>query len=272
MTAGAVTGGIQVIARASAILRALESEPSGLSLGEIARRLGLPRSTVQRIVGALAAEHIVMAASPGGHVRLGPALLHLATGARLDLVELARPHLEALSKNLRETVDLSILAGTEAVFVDRVIAVRRLRLVSDIGIRFPLHCTANGKALLALLPDETVSGLLAGRMQAFTPQTQTSLDSLLVELAMVRKTGIAVDREEHASGICAIGVAFRWPPQTLAAMSVPVPVSRFDGEEERITHALKAAHANLLRQVPMPAALSPDATTPPPHISLEINK
>ena len=256
MTAGLATGGIQVIARASAILRALESEPSGLSLGEIARRLGLPRSTVQRIVGALAAEHIVMPASPGGHVRLGPALLHLATGARLDLVELARPHLEALSKDLRETVDLSILSGNEAVFVDRVIAVRRLRLVSDIGIRFPLHCTANGKALLALLPDEEVGALLSGRMQAFTPRTQTSLDGLLAELAVVRRTGIAIDREEHAQGICAVGVALRWPSPPMAALSVPVPVSRFDGEEERIAQGLRAVHASLSRLVAIPLASS----------------
>ncbi len=73
---------IQVIARAAAILRALENEADGLSLGQIAQRVKLARSTVQRIVAALAAEKLLMAASPTGRVRLGPTILRLAAAAR----------------------------------------------------------------------------------------------------------------------------------------------------------------------------------------------
>src|SRR5262245_13661452 len=75
---------IQVIARAGAILRALENEASGLSLGQIAQRVALARSTVQRIVAALAAEKLVIAASPLGRVRLGPVILRLAASVRSD--------------------------------------------------------------------------------------------------------------------------------------------------------------------------------------------
>src|SRR3954453_6750523 len=90
-TLRAERGGIQVIARAAAILRALEDEPAGLSLGQIARRVALARSTVQRIVAALAAEKLVMSASPSGRVRLGPTIQRLAAAARTDFVALARP-------------------------------------------------------------------------------------------------------------------------------------------------------------------------------------
>src|SRR5712664_2194545 len=69
---------VQVIARAAAILRALEEQPAGLSLGQIAQRVELARSTVQRIVAALAAEKLLIAASPTGRVRLGPTILRLA--------------------------------------------------------------------------------------------------------------------------------------------------------------------------------------------------
>src|ERR1700721_234349 len=73
---------IQVIARAAAILRALEHEPEGLSLAQIAQRVKLARSTVQRIVAALAAEKLLIAASPNARVRLGPTILRLAPAAR----------------------------------------------------------------------------------------------------------------------------------------------------------------------------------------------
>src|SRR5689334_12557813 len=77
---------VQVIARAAAILRALEDEAAGLSLGQIAQRVNLARSTVQRIVAALEAEKFLIAASPNGRVRLGPTILRLAASARTDFV------------------------------------------------------------------------------------------------------------------------------------------------------------------------------------------
>jgi DNA-binding IclR family transcriptional regulator len=94
--------GIQVIARAAAILRALEDEPTGLSLGQIAERVKLARSTVQRIVGALAAEHLLIAATPGAGVRLGPALVRLASSTNVELDQLLRPALVKLSRTLKE--------------------------------------------------------------------------------------------------------------------------------------------------------------------------
>ena len=82
---------VQVIARAATILRALEDESAGLSLGQIAQRVNLARSTVQRIVAALETEKLVIAATPNGRVRLGPTILRLAASVRSDFVALARP-------------------------------------------------------------------------------------------------------------------------------------------------------------------------------------
>src|SRR5450432_4842347 len=96
---------VQVIARAATILRALEEENAGLSLGQIAQRVNLARSTVQRIVSALETEKIVIAATPNGRVRLGPTLLRLASSVRTDFADLARPFIVGLSRELRETVD-----------------------------------------------------------------------------------------------------------------------------------------------------------------------
>jgi DNA-binding IclR family transcriptional regulator len=112
--------GIQVIARAAAVLRALKDDPSGLSLGQIAERAGLPRSTVQRIVAALQDERLVIAQSMGNGVRLGPELHALARAARYNIVDRCRPYLAHLRDSLGETVDLSVLRGGQMIFLDQV--------------------------------------------------------------------------------------------------------------------------------------------------------
>src|SRR5258708_17721320 len=131
---------IQVITRAVSVLRALEGEPDGLSLGQIALRVGLARSTVQRIVDALRTEQFVIAASLTAGVRLGPALIRLAASASVEFDQITRPIISDLSQAVGETVDLSVLKGNVAIFTDQVQGVHRLRAVSSIGESFPLHC------------------------------------------------------------------------------------------------------------------------------------
>lgn len=231
--------GIQVIARAAAILRALEDEPQGLSLGQLADRVDLARSTVQRIVGALETEHLLIAASPTSGVKLGPALVRLASSANVELDRMLRPALVKLSQTVKETVDLSVLKGNELVFIDQIPGAHRLRAVSAIGESFPLHCTAPGKALLSLLPDEKWTRLVGRSLRAHTRHTLTDLDVLRREVEECRRTHIAYDREEHTEGITAIGTALIDPLGRALAVSVPVPTTRFDGQEERLLIELR---------------------------------
>ena len=173
---------VQVIARAATILRALEEENAGLSLGQIAQRVKLARSTVQRIVAALETESLVIAATPNGRVRLGPAILRLAASVRSDFIAAARPFLERLSGELQETVDLSVVKKDHLVFIDQVIAPQRLRTVSAVGETFPLYCTANGKAYLAQLSEAGIEKLIGRVYEPRTPNTLTRFDALLEEL------------------------------------------------------------------------------------------
>ncbi len=117
---------IQVISRAFSVLRALEDEPKGLSLGEIAQRVGLARSTVQRIVEALRSEQFLIAASPTAGVRLGPALVRLAASASVEFDAITRPIIAELSQTVGETVDLSVLKGRSAVFTDQIHGSQRI--------------------------------------------------------------------------------------------------------------------------------------------------
>lgn len=230
--------GIQVIARATTILRALEDEPDGLSLGEIAARVGLARSTVQRIVAALADEQFLIAATPKSRVKLGPAIIRLANATRLEVSQLVRPLMEELSREIGETIDLSIIQGKMAVFVDQVTGSHRLRAVSAIGERFPLHSTACGKALLATLSDEKRDKLLAPPLEAFTKNTITNPADLRKELTQIRKSKVAYDAEEYNEGICAVGTWFIGPFERAYAISVPTPATRFERNKQRLQKAL----------------------------------
>jgi DNA-binding IclR family transcriptional regulator len=235
---GASTGGIQVISRAVQILQALDGERNGLSLSQLAGRTGLPRSTVHRLLAALEVEGFVAAASPGGRMRLGPALLRLAEAGRPDLQQLIRPAMQRLFDELDETIDLAVLDGDHLRFVDQIPAPHRLRAVSAVGATFPLHCTANGKAVLALMADDEVRRLLPGRLPRHTPNTITSRPTLLRELADIRERGVAFDREEHTAGISAAGFGFRDPAGRYAAVTVPMPTQRFEGREQAIATRL----------------------------------
>jgi DNA-binding IclR family transcriptional regulator len=230
--------GVQVIARATEVLRALEAEPGGLSLAKIAQRVELPRSTVHRIVTALEAESLVIPASPSGGYRLGPELARFAASAGGELRESVRPFIERLRQEADETVDLAVLNRERVFFVDQVAAPHRLQALSAVGVSLPAHCTAIGKALLAGLTDGQIERLLPERLPAETSNTITDRAELLVDLERVRATGIAYDREELTIGISAVGAAIRDAGSVVAALSVPVPTARFAGQEERLAETL----------------------------------
>lgn len=230
------SAGIQVIARAAAILRACAAAKGGLSLGEIAEAVSLPRSTVQRIVNALATEGLLHADGTHRSIGLGASLHELTSHRYVDVVETVHPYLKELSEQTGETVDLAMLRGDHLVFVDQVMGSQRLRAVSSVGESFSLHNTANGKAALALLPGETLTRILKthGRFQ-----TQ-ALRRLLGEVEACRQSGFAEDNEEHTDGICALGTAFR-VQNGVYAISIPMPTARFIAGKAKLRKLLLAA-------------------------------
>jgi DNA-binding IclR family transcriptional regulator len=227
---------IQVIARAAAILRALKGASEGLSLGEIAGCVGLARSTVQRIVGALQAERLVITAGPAGGIRLGPELQSLADAARIDLVKLVRPLLQDLWLETGETVDLAILRNNKLIFIDQIPGAHRLRAVSSIGVVFPLTNTANGKACLALMSGKDVKAI--AQAEWIAARTKGNLTKLLQELRTVRNTGVAYDLNEHTDGISAAGIAFQDELGGCYAVSIPTPSTRFSRNRHSLTNSL----------------------------------
>jgi DNA-binding IclR family transcriptional regulator len=241
MAEPAPSGSIQVLSRAIAVLRALEGHADGLSLSALAERTGLPRSSVHRLATALEVEGFVAPASPNGRIRLGAELVRLGESVRPNLRALLHPTMERLFDQLHETVDLAVLDADHLRFIDQIAAPHRLRAVSAVGATFPLHCTANGKAVLALMPDETVNALVPARPARHTETTLVTRKALLADLAEIRRTHVAFDREEHTDGISAAGFAVRDQLGGYAAISVPMPTARFRDREAEIVAAVTAA-------------------------------
>jgi len=231
------TGGVQVISRAAEILRALKADDRGMSLGAIAERVGLPRSTVQRLVNALIAEGLVVASSAEGGLRLGPEIQALAAASRLAVGDLLRPVLEELSQKTGETVDLSVFRDDHMVFVDQVVGTHRLRAVSAVGEVFPMTTTANGKATLSLLDEEVVDAIATRELEAKNG-SKKAIRQLRVEIGRARQAGYALDLDEHTEGISAVGAAFAAQTGSIYAISIPAPSHRFGEQRATLTQAL----------------------------------
>jgi DNA-binding IclR family transcriptional regulator len=231
--------GVQVIDRAAAILKLLGASPEGMSFSALATRVDLPRTTVHRICRALQEVGFVSYNAGSGRLQLGSALVRLAVTARRDMRAVVQPYLERLSKEINETVDLAVLDGGHALFIAQHPAPQRqLMAVARVGVRFPAHCTANGKSLLAELPPEDLKHYLPERLEIPARKTVISRNTLLRELDEVRRTGLAFDREENGPGVCSVAVALTDMDGSVASMSVPMPASRFYEDEDTVIAAL----------------------------------
>ena len=212
--------------RALRILTEIGGASRGLSLDELSGRLGVPKSSLHRLLAALKYRQFVAQPEPGGPYLLGTEML--ATSFRfcdtLDLRTLVHPYLVQLAAQLNETVHMAVLDGPEVVYQDKVESSHSIKLSSVIGGRNPAHATGVGKALLAWTypTDEAVRAWAAqwGPLAARTPRTITSPGKLAGHLAVVRRQGYAVDLEENEAGVrCAAVPVFVGRAVPAAAVS-----------------------------------------------------
>jgi DNA-binding IclR family transcriptional regulator len=236
--------GVQVLSRAALLLRELSMAPEGLTPISLADRVGLPRSTCYRIVGALCQEGL-MRLTPSGKLHIGAGLIGIAAAGRRELRHEAGPYLKRLSLELHETVELVVLDGDEALFTDQYVPQRSLRVVAEVGDRFPLYCTACGKALLAELPPAEAERLIPDPLEPLTRFTKLDRRALLEELDVVRATGVAFDHQEHTLGVSAVGAAVRDAGGSMAAITVAMPAARLENLEGRVAEELLRARHDI---------------------------
>lgn len=241
---------VQSIERAFRILAALGGGPLGVT--EVAERVGLPKSTVARLLAALATEGAVEQAPGGTDYRIGQRLAGLASGAvpTHGLVAVTRPHLVDLAAMTGEAAGLSIPDGLLVHYIDQEATSHAVGVRDWTGTRLPMHAVSSGIVFLASLPAAEVDRLLATPLERFTPATVTDPQQIRERLRRANVDGVAWTRDEVADGITSVAAAIADAGgEVVAALHVHGPSYRFPGpgagDRVRVEEALVAAAARV---------------------------
>jgi IclR family acetate operon transcriptional repressor len=227
---GAVTGQVQSLTRGLSILEALARAEGGLTLTDVAQRVGLPPSTAHRLLATLEKMRYVFQAGDLGlwYVGLQAFTVGSTFLAARDWVAQSHPYMRRLMEQSGETANLAILDGTEAVFIDQVQCRETMRTIVRLGSRVPLHASGVGKAIFASLPDEQIDAILKVKgVPRITDNTITSAETMWASLRVIRQRGWSFDDEEHLVGTrCVASPIYDEHAESLGAISLAGPVSR----------------------------------------------
>jgi DNA-binding IclR family transcriptional regulator len=241
---------INSIIRASNILKCLSGAKTHFKISELAQHLGLDRSTTYRILLSLEKTGFVEKDEKAGTYSLGLAAFETGNAylRQMDLIQVSKPIMAELAQKVQETVHLAVLSDTEIVYVDKVDSPRSLGVMSKIGQRGPVYCTALGKTLLAFQPKDEQSRILHKiRLTPLTSRTITSKQRLMEELKGIRKQGYALDRREIEEDVECIGAPIRnHTGDVIAAISISGPRRKIHTPDEKQFVSLVTETATLI--------------------------
>lgn len=203
---------------------------TSVTVTELSRYLAVAPSTAHRLLATLIEFGFATQGAPNRPYLLGPAVYEMAlTRLPPDLIATARPHMESLLTATRETVNLLVLQGPDAVFVDGLEGSRTVRVAIRTGDRLPAYSTAGGKALLAHQSADHVRSMLPAELPRLTRNTIRTTDQLINELNAGLTSGYWVNRGESVDGVDAVGAAILHLSRgAIASVTVSAPASRVD--------------------------------------------
>jgi DNA-binding IclR family transcriptional regulator len=245
-----------VTAKVLSLLETFTADEPELTLTQLSDRTALPRPTVHRLTAELVAWG-ALEREPRGPFRIGLRLWEVASLAprTLGLREQAMPFLEDLFEVTRQNVQLAVLDGQDAVYVERLSARGAVGVVTRVGSRLPLHATAVGQVLLAHAPRALQEAVLAGPLTALTPKTIVDPRQLRRALADVRQTGIAVCDGQVELKSLSVAAAIRGRDgAVIAALSVVVP--SVEGAATTYLPVVRAAARGISRSLSHPESHS----------------
>lgn len=211
------------------LLKTFTVEEPELGITVLARRLGVAKSTAHRLASTLVAEGFLEQNPVDGRYRLGLLLFSLGAQVRrrMDVSELAVPHLHALRDQSGETVHLAVLHDTEILYLRNLDSPHAIRTRSYLGVRMPAYCTSEGRALLAYSAPLVVAHVLRVKLQPRTARTLTDKAQLTQLLAQVRQSGYALDDEESEDGMRGVAAPiFDASGAVVAAVGLAGPAQR----------------------------------------------
>jgi IclR family KDG regulon transcriptional repressor len=237
---------INSIIRAIDILELYSHNDIELGISEMARRLGLYKSMVSRIVSTLESRGILEKNLQTGKYKLGLQLYKLGLLARdeSELVSISIPHLKALTDQTGETSNLVVMEGSQSMYVAQQEGRHMVRMFTRLGAKVLPHCTGAGKVLLAHMDIEKLRAVIeANGLPRFTEKTITTADALMQELEKIRRLGYSVDDREREPGVMCIAAPVRNAAgDVVAALSVSGPADRLSiGMDGFISYVIKHA-------------------------------
>lgn len=195
--------------RLFALLEVIARKDAPFTLQNIADDTGLPKPTLHRMLSQLESAAILQRDGSGRHYSTGQRLVQLAESLLLNSTTRGARHaiLRKLVDEVGESCNLTAFSGSEVLYLDRVETAAPLRFYLHPGSRVPAHCSATGKLFLSQMPPAQRKRLLmAVPLEAFTPNTLTSIDALEAEIETVKQQGYAFDNEEFLPGLLCLGV------------------------------------------------------------------
>ena len=229
LVATAEGNGLSSVDRALRLLEEL-ARHGPLGATELANRTGCAKATAFRLARTLQARGFVVQNQDSSY-RLGPRCLLLATGVHtsFDVRREALPAMEALRDETGETVQLTVLEGSDVVYVEQVPSSKPVRSVGTMGQRAPAHCVSGGLSQLALLPFERVRALLPSPLPRPTSASIPSLERLEAELERVRARGFAINRGGFRHDVGGVGTAvIDAHGRAVASINICVPLFRLE--------------------------------------------
>jgi IclR family KDG regulon transcriptional repressor len=239
------------VARSFAVIELLSDVPQGLSIREIAERLGVPLSTTHGIVKTMLSLDY-LARSSDWLVRLGPKLVQIAAkvASESSLLAAARSVMDHVAALCGETINLVVLEGSDVVIVQQAVGSGPLRVTHALGVRCSAHSAASGKAILSLLSDEELDQLYPmSDLLALTPNTVTDKSVLKRELVVARESLVASSCQESDLGVSTVGSAIRDSlGRPVAGLSIDCLTANWSDTAERKLAALVKTAALLVSQ------------------------
>jgi len=212
------------------ILKAVSRANRPIGITELGQELGVAKGSISRMVTTLAQQKFLTRDPETAKYRLGIRLWELGhrVATRPDLADAARPVLEQLRDATRETVHVAILtADDKMVFLESLKTPRAVGPSLLLGLPYPCYCTANGKAMLAFLPEQERERILRGKRPRYTSATITRKEELLAELGRIRRLGYAINRGEYRPDVCGVAApVLDRAGAAIAVIGVSVPTTR----------------------------------------------
>lgn len=246
--------GVPVLDRTIDMLFLLEREADGATIRDITAALGLPRSTVYRVLNTLLAHKLVRRTAAGAFA-LGPRLVSLAARVRneagsYDLAEIATPLMRQMRDALGEPAKLSVRDGDRAKVVVALLGQHEYSPAPSTGTSYPLHAGAASKMILAHVSADDLDRLLTAPLTRYTPRTITDPDRLRADLARIRRQAYAQDMGEHNITVHAIAApVFDATGRFLAALSIPFLADKDGAERERMRTTLIVVAAQISAKI-----------------------